>query len=242
MPFDLTTVKLDRKRPLREQTYALIRQLILSNIIAPGEVVDEKRIAAHLKISRTPVREALKKLSDEHLIDIVAQSGTRAAQIDRHEVEQAFLIRRALETETAAQAATRMNDLHAAQLNLILKAHARALDERKFTEAIAHDDAFHRYIAGISNLPRLWSAVEIYKGQLDRCRHMMLPRPGAGQKTLLHHRKIIRALMTRDPEKARQEMARHLEVSFYNAAQVLDASVRRNSDAAPKILPDHLGA
>jgi DNA-binding GntR family transcriptional regulator len=49
-------------------------------------------------------------------------------------------------------------------------------------------------------------------------------------------------LMTRDPEKARQEMARHLEVSFYNAARVLDASARRKSDAAPKILPDHLGA
>jgi GntR family transcriptional regulator, rspAB operon transcriptional repressor len=241
MPIDLTSVRLDRKRPLREQAYALIRQLILSNIIAPGEVVDEKRIAAHLNISRTPVREALKKLSDEHLIDIVAQSGTRAAQIDRHEVEQAFLIRRALETEAAAQAATRMTDDHADRLNQILKSQTRALEERKFTEAIAHDDAFHRYIADISNLPRLWGAVEICKGQLDRCRHMMLPRPGAGQQTLTHHRRIILALLTGDPEKARTEMARHLEVSFYNAAHVLDANVRRKSVATPKILPDRPG-
>ncbi len=242
MPLDLTNVRLDRKRPLRDQAYTLIRQLILSNIIAPGEVVDEKRIASNLQISRTPVREALKKLSDEHLIDIIAQSGTRAAQIDRHEVEQAFLIRRALETESAAQAATRMTQAHATRLNMILKAHAHALEERKFTDAIAQDDEFHRYIAEISNLPRLWRAVEICKGQLDRCRHMMLPRPGAGEKTLVHHRKIIRALLTGDPDKARQQMARHLEVSFYNAAHVLDANARRKSDSTPKILPDRLGA
>lgn len=237
MPIDLTAVRLDRKRPLREQAYALIRQLILSNIIAPGDVVD-KRIAVDLKISRTPVREALKKLSDEHLIDIVAQSGTRAAPIDRREVEQAFLIRRALETESAAQAAMCMTNAHANKLKAILKTHARALDERNYAEAIVQDDEFHRYIAEISNLPRLWSAVEICKGQLDRCRHMMLPRPGAGEKTLAHHRRIIRSLMTGDPAKARSEMARHLEVSFYNAAQVLDAKSRHKAELTPKVQPN----
>ncbi|WP_374333416.1 GntR family transcriptional regulator, partial [Aestuariivirga sp.] len=64
MPVDLSTLRLDRSRPLRDQIYPLVRGLILSGIIKPGEVIDEKAIAAQLDVSRTPVREAVKRLSD----------------------------------------------------------------------------------------------------------------------------------------------------------------------------------
>jgi GntR family transcriptional regulator, rspAB operon transcriptional repressor len=223
MPFDLTKQKVDRKQPLRDQVYGVVRDLILSGDIRPGEVIDEKLIAAQLKMSRTPVREAVKKLSDEHLVDVVAQSGTRASKIDRHEVEQAFLIRRALETESAAQAAARMNDHHADTLSDILLRHARAIERKKFAEAIAQDDHFHRYIAEISDLPRLWKSVEISKAQLDRCRHLMLPRTGEGEATLEQHREIIRALNSKNAERARQAMAAHLEAAYGNAVKAIES-------------------
>ena len=66
----LTRTKLDRRRPMRDQIYPLIRDLILTGSIKPGDPIDEKAIAANLNISRTPVREAVKKLSDEHLVDV----------------------------------------------------------------------------------------------------------------------------------------------------------------------------
>ena len=113
MAFDLSTMRLDRTRPLREQIYPMVRSLILTGVIRPGDVIDEKAIAAQLNVSRTPVREAVKRLSDEHLVDVVAQSATRAAKMDRQEIEESFLIRRALEMESAAQAAARMNQEHA---------------------------------------------------------------------------------------------------------------------------------
>ena len=68
MPVDLTTLRLDRSRPLRDQIYPLVRGLILSGIIKPGEVIDEKAIAAQLDVSRTPVREALLRLAAEGLV------------------------------------------------------------------------------------------------------------------------------------------------------------------------------
>ena len=105
----LSRTKLDRRRPMRDQIYPLIRDLILTGEIRPGDAIDEKSIALQLNISRTPVREAVKKLSDEHLVDVVAQSGTRAARIDPKEIEQAYLIRRALEIESAAYAAPHMS-------------------------------------------------------------------------------------------------------------------------------------
>ena len=222
MSIDLSTLRLDRSRPLRDQIYPMIRGLILSGVIAPGEVIDEKAIAAQLLVSRTPVREAVKRLVDEHLVDVVAQSATRAARMDRKEIEEAFLIRRALEMESAAQAALHMRQEHADLLHDILARHERAVDRRQYVEAIAQDDAFHRAITEISDLPRLWSTIEISKGQLDRCRHMMLPRAGQAEATLEQHREIIRALNSHDPAKAAAAMKAHLDAAYRSTVAVLD--------------------
>ncbi|WP_421696382.1 GntR family transcriptional regulator [Aestuariivirga sp.] len=222
MALDLSTYRLDRSRPLRDQIYPVVRGLILTGVIKPGEVIDEKAIAAQLHVSRTPVREAVKRLSDEHLVDVVAQSATRAARMDRHEIEESFLIRRALEMESAAQAATRMGQEHADLLHDILSRHERAVERRHFIEAIAQDDAFHHAISDISNLPRLWGTIEISKAQLDRCRHLMLPRAGQAEATLEQHREIIRALNSHDPAKAAAAMKAHLDAAYRSTVAVLD--------------------
>lgn len=222
MPVDLTTLRLDRSRPLRDQIYPLVRGLILSGVIRPGEVIDEKAIAAQLDVSRTPVREAVKRLSDEHLVDVVAQSGTRASRMDRRAIEESFLIRRALEMESAAQAASRMAQEHADRLHDILARHERAVEKRLFAEAIVQDDAFHHAITEISDLPRLWRTIEISKAQLDRCRHMMVPRAGQAEATLEQHREIIRGLNSRDPAKAAAAMKAHLDAAYRSTVAVLD--------------------
>ena len=222
MPVDLTTLRLDRSRPLRDQIYPLVRGLILSGVIRPGEVIDEKAIAAQLDVSRTPVREAVKRLSDEHLVDVVAQSGTRASRMDRKAIEESFLIRRALEMESAAQAAQHMSQEHADRLHDILARHERAVEKRQFAEAIAQDDAFHHAITEISDLPRVWSTIEISKAQLDRCRHMMLPRAGQAEATLEQHREIIRGLNSRDPAKAAAAMKAHLDAAYRSTVAVLE--------------------
>lgn len=222
MPLGLRSVRLDRSRPLRDQIYPVLRTLILSGVIAPGETIDEKAIAADLKVSRTPVREAVQRLSDEQLVDVIAQSGTRASAIDRHEVEQAYLIRRALEMENAAQAAPRMTQDAADKLSDLLVQHARAVERRNFVEAIQCDDQFHRAIAEISDLPRLWRTIEVSKAQLDRCRHLMLPRAGQAEATLEQHREIIRALNSKDADRARAAMKAHLEAAYRSTLDVLD--------------------
>jgi GntR family transcriptional regulator, rspAB operon transcriptional repressor len=220
-PKMLTRTKLDRRRPMRDQIYPLIRDFILTGAIKPGDAIDEKSIALQLNVSRTPVREAVKKLSDEHLVDVVAQSGTRAARVDAKEIEQAYLIRRALEIESAAQAAPHMNDGHAESLNDILSLHERAIEQHKFVKAVALDDSFHRQIAYIAELPRLWHMIEISKAHLDRCRHMLLPRAGEAAATLEQHRAIIRALNTKKPDMARDAMRNHLETSYAGIARML---------------------
>jgi GntR family transcriptional regulator, rspAB operon transcriptional repressor len=206
---------------MRDQIYPLIREMILTGDIQPGDVIDEKAIAAELNISRTPVREAVKRLSDEHLVDVVAQSGTKAAPIDVKEIEQAYLIRRSLEMEAAFHAASRMNEAHTEALQENLLLHEKSIEQKKFVKAIAIDDSFHRLVATIAELPRLWDTIEISKAHLDRCRHMLLPRTGEAALTLEQHRAIIRALNTKNPALAQDAMREHLDLSYQKIAALL---------------------
>ncbi len=222
MSLDLSSARLDRTRPLRDQIYPIVKMLILTGAIRPGDIIDEKNIAAQLNVSRTPVREAVKRLSDEHLVEVIAQSATRAVRIDRNEIWQSYLTRRALEMESAAQAAPLMTQDHADRLSEILMQHARAVERRHFIEAIEQDDLFHRAITEVSSLPRMWQMIEISKAQLDRCRHLMLPRAGQAEATLEQHREIIRALNTHDPERARLAMRAHLDAAYKSTETVLD--------------------
>lgn len=154
----------------------------------------------------------------------IAQSGTRAARINRAEIHESYLIRRALEIESASQAAGNIRQEHADKLADILDRHSRALERRQYVDAINADDEFHAQIAMISNLPRLWKTIEISKAQIDRCRHMMLPRAGQAEATLEQHREIMRALNSHDPERAAAAMRSHLDSAYRSAAAVLDAA------------------
>jgi len=217
----LPRLKLDRRIPLRDQIYPVLRDLILTGVIKPGEPIDEKHIAQLLRISRTPVREAVKKLSDQHLVDVIAQSGTKASMIDAGEIHQAYLIRRALEMESAAQAAPHFTAAHAAQLKRILRDHEAALSDNNSVRAISIDDNFHRTIAEIAGLPRLWTMIEISKAHLDRCRHIMLSRRGIAAAVLKQHNVIVEALATGSPDVARAAMREHLETSYSSIESML---------------------
>lgn len=219
---DLMDMRLDRTRPLRDQVYGLLRRQIVTGELDPGSAVDEKAIALRLQVSRTPVHEAVKKLSDERLVTVRAQSGTIVAALDRHEIEQAQVIRRALEAEAAHTAAGRVTEAWLNRLEDILLLQAAALERRGFADAIAHDDAFHRTVTEISGYPMLWRAIEISKAQLDRCRHAMIPMAGLGAATLTEHGAIVAALRARDPGASREAMRAHLDSSYRKTLLYID--------------------
>lgn len=216
-------MQLDRARPLREQIYALLREMILTGALAPGAAVNEKAIAHRLGVSRTPVHEAVKKLSDESLVEVRAQSGTAVTLLHRHLIEQAHVIRKALEAESALHAARRVTPAWLDRLADIQLLQAAAIDRRAYVDAIAQDDAFHRTIAEISDYPLLWRAIEISKAQLDRCRYAMIPLAGQGAATLEEHEAILDALRRRDPEGSQAAMRTHLDNAHRKALAYLDS-------------------
>src|SRR5690606_5714358 len=196
----LQGVTLNRGIPLRDQVYALVRKAIVTGKLAPGAPINEIEIAGKLGISRTPVREAVKKVSDEGLVDVFAQNGTFVARISRKQVEEAYIIRIALELESIRRAAGVITAGQIQDLEDIVNAQEIAVKRSRFDEAIARDDDFHRYIAEVNDLAMLWKVVDISKAQMDRCRLLALPSPGAGHETIDQHRAILVALSRRDEE------------------------------------------
>jgi DNA-binding GntR family transcriptional regulator len=213
----LDGVVLNRSLPLRDQIYGIVRRAIVTGRLPPRAVVNEIEIAEKLGLSRTPVREAVKKVVDEGLVDVMAQSGTFVAEINRPQVEEAYIVRIALECESVARAAPLMNDDHIADLEDIIHRHESALRRGRFDEAIACDDDFHRSIAQISGLSMLWRMVDTCKAQMDRCRLQTLPMPGHGTETIRQHRAIVEALATRKVRPSVQALRAHLSTSLANS-------------------------
>lgn len=218
----LDGVILSRQWPLSDQVYTLVRKAIVLGHLPPGAPINEPEIAGRLGISRTPVREAVKKVSDEGLIEVFAQHGTFVCDIRRAQVEEAYIIRIALEGESVMRAAATITPRQLQDIEDIHQAHETAVRRARYDEAIARDDDLHRTIAEVNGLHMLWKVVDITKAQMDRCRLQTLPDPGAGLQTIAQHRAIIDALAGGNPEVARQAMTQHLATSLQNTQRYLD--------------------
>jgi GntR family transcriptional regulator, rspAB operon transcriptional repressor len=219
------TPLLKRGVALSEQVYQVVRGLIVSGRIRPGEAVIEAALAERLGVSRTPVREALKRLSDEGLIDVFAQSGTFIAPISRKALEEAYLIRTALETESAARAAGHLTEADAEAFADNIAAHELAISRQRYGDAIRLDDTFHRMIAEVNGMHMLWRAVDISKAQMDRGRHLAIPKPGLGAATIREHKLILEALLAGDADGAARRMREHLATSLRNTLGIAADSI-----------------
>lgn len=218
----LDAASLNRALPLRDQIYQMIRNMIVVGRLKPGEAINEVSIAEALGVSRTPVREAVKKISDEGLIKVIAQTGTFVSSISTADLEEAYVIRRALEMESARYAAAKFDAAAGEALADNIVAHRLAISRARYTVAIQLDDVFHRTIAEISGFPAIWKAVDISKAQMDRGRYLAIPKPGYGEQTIEQHTAILHALRNQDAEGAAVAMERHLETSFRNTLEVAE--------------------
>ena len=191
--------------------YRLVRSEILWLKRKPGEPIVEKDIALMHKVSRTPVREALLRLTAEGLVDTVAKSGTYVARIPLRALPEAIVVRKALETVTARAAATRAQRSDVTQLRALLERQCEADaagDRAAFHRA---DEAFHAAIAMVGGYPGIWTLVQGVKTQIDRYRLLTLPQPGRMARVVIEHDAVVAAIEDHDENRAAAAMQGHLD-------------------------------
>ncbi|WP_128255789.1 GntR family transcriptional regulator [Falsirhodobacter deserti] len=196
-----------------EQVYEMLRRAIIMLDLAPGQAVVEKNICAELSISRTPVREAVQRLADEGLVNVISHSGTYVSPISFEVAEEGFVIRRALEIESVRRAAA-VAENPGAELDPIIDRMRRLIAADQLHEYLDEDDAFHAAIARLSRMPRIWRFITLAKVHLDRMRQMSAPVPGHLAVVTEQHAAIAAAIASGKPDQAELAMRIHLESSF----------------------------
>lgn len=191
-----------------DRVFAELADAIRELRLPPGHSLSEAELADQLGVSRTPVREAIARLTDVGLVQVVPQVGTKVARIRMADVHEARFVRESLEVaafEEVCGVANSDTRLLVELLDRQETAHAAA-DIRRFFLA---DEAFHQEIFRLSGHPGAWEAVQRMKVQLDRLRRLSLPEKTTIQILIDDHRRIAAALIARDVPGGRREVSIH---------------------------------
>ena len=190
--------------------YRDLRSGIVSMDLVPGTPILEREITARYGISRTPVREAVLRLVEDKLVDVIPKSGTFVARIPLSVVREALVARRALEEVTVRAATAKATESQIMELRAIIQRQretAEAGEESTFHEA---DDAFHAGIAAAGRLPGIWDMIQQIRIQVERYRRLTLPQPGRMQMVVREHTEVLDAIARHDADEAVQLMTLHL--------------------------------
>ena len=183
--------------------YSDLRAELVSLRRLPGEAVSEAEIALSYGVSRTPVREAILKLSDEGLLEIFPQSGIIVSRIPVAALPEAIIIRKALEETTARLAAERATASQILALHSILERQREANAARDRDAFHQADEMFHATIADVAGYPGIWKLILQVKVNVDRYRRLTLPQSGRITQVIAEHEVILRAVEARDPAARR---------------------------------------
>ena len=209
-----------RSRAGVEQIYERLREQIVSATLRPGEALPETRIAEQYGVSRTPVREAFKRLADEGFLQVVPQVGSFVAPIDLRNVRDSQFVRETLECRIVELASRRIDDAQRAELSRNLAAQADAVAANDPGAFFREDEAMHRLLARIAGHERAWQVIHDAKGQLDRVRHLSLADGGRSRQRMREHRAIVERIAAGDAAGASQAMREHLQSIFGAIANI----------------------
>jgi GntR family transcriptional regulator, rspAB operon transcriptional repressor len=192
--------------------YDALREAIVMTELEPGQQVSENAIADKLGVSRTPVREALARLRDDQLVQIVPQLGTFVSRISVAGVDDAQFLREALECAAVRLVAEHADadDIEDLRELIVQQEHAR--DDGDPSAFFVLDDAFHSSICELSGRPIAWTIVARANGHLNRVRRLSLAEPRYIAEMIIEHKVVLAAIEKGNPDEAETALRHHLRM------------------------------
>lgn len=201
----------DDYKPLRELVFEAIREAIISGDLKPGQHLMESELANDLGVSRTRVREALRKLEQEGFVVIIARKGAYVADISLKEIVDVFEIRGALEGLAAELAAERASDEKIEEMERCLVELSAMIEAKDLKRIVEIDSRFHEILYSSSRNERLSQLLSLLREQIHRFRTRTMTHPSRMRVALEEHRRIIEAVAARDGALARRLAQEHIE-------------------------------
>lgn len=223
----LLPVKLENYKPLREIVFETIREAIISGDLRPGERLMEVQLAEEMGVSRTPVREAIRKLELEGFVVMIPRKGAYVAGISMKDIADVFEIRTALESLAAGLAAERITEDELEELERSLVSVSESTESNNLQALVDTDADFHDIIYKASRNERLVQIINNLKEQIQRFRTTSLAHPGRMRKALEEHKQIVEALSERNIALAQTLAQEHIE----NAENSMLEASRKEDDS-----------
>lgn len=208
-----------RRASTRTQVYTVLRRAIVSLELLPGQALSENELAARYSVSRTPVREALIRLADDGLVEVVPQLGTFVSRISVADVVEIQFIRETLERASLPHAIKRVSTADEKKLRRLLDEQEEAELEGDLQHWFSTDESIHRTLLEIGGHPKIWPIVASAKAHLDRVRMLTLPDPALLRELHGQHREIVESVISKDRRQADQVLKQHLRL----AVELLEA-------------------
>jgi DNA-binding GntR family transcriptional regulator len=214
MPKFQTVWKDEELSPIRDKVYQFIKQAIVSGDYKSGDRIIERELAEQLKVSRTPIREALFRLESQGFIKTLPRKGVVVSRLSPEEIIEIFTILSALESLAVKLAALNTNEQYKKELDQIIQDISRALDENHYIEDWStFHFTIHSVVSKASNSPRLNEMLDSLSDYIRAFVYVGYELPGRMRKAMEEHRDLAQAIRNGQAELAENLTKIHLENS-----------------------------
>jgi DNA-binding GntR family transcriptional regulator len=208
----LRDCSLDSNETMAGQIFEILKDLIVSFQVLPRQLISEKEIAEALKASKTPVREAMIRLENANLVNIVSKSGTYVAPLNIQRYKEACFTRLTLEAGCVRIAAENpRRKAYKGQFQELLAAQRAAHNAEDFEKFFHLDGAFHALLFDVAQLPGVWKTIQRTQLDVYRVRHLRrLQEVRNGLGVVKDHAAIVAAILAGDPDAAEAALRSHI--------------------------------
>ena len=216
-------VNMNEYLPLRDVVFNTLRKAILRGELKPGERLMEIQLANKLGVSRTPIREAIRKLELEGLVLMIPRKGAEVAEITIKDLEDVLEVRAALEELAVCDACENITEEQILALKEAADNFQAALESDDLVKCAETDMAFHEIIYSATNNKRLLQILNNLREQMYRYRVEYLKDETIYPRLLKEHKDIAESLRRKDKSRASETMREHVK----NQAEAVKDMIRQ---------------
>lgn len=201
---------------LRAKVFTQLQNDILNGKYQLGESIIETKLSEELGVSRTPIREAIRQLELEGLVQSIPNKGVLVKGISAQDIEDIYTIRMMIEGLAARWAAEKMTEEELAELKEAVELEEFYTSKNDTQHLLQFDSRFHDIIFRASKSKPLMHTLSTFHHYVQRARNASFSEPERARKVLEEHRAILQALMERDAEKAERLTTEHVRNASMN--------------------------
>jgi len=214
-----------------DKTYTVLKNLIIQSKLSPGMRLKEEVLSSMLELSRTPLREALKRLQDDGWVTRIPGGGVKVSDISQKEVEELYQIREVLEGLMAREATNLLKEDDLSRLEELIQKMEMAAALNDSQLVIDYGHKFHDIIYEKANNQKCLEILRNVLDHIERYRYLGVDTsPGRRKKAGDEHRQLLNALITGKGNKVEQVMREHIRYGGQAVLESIDKWLSKRSN------------